>query len=314
MIRPFHVVTPQRTVVVAGADRARHLEDVTTQHVTGLDVGDVTAALHLDAHGLPLAAFDVVVEDDAILLVAPDADVAAFVVDVLGSRTFLADAVYTFGDEVVVAVRGDDLTPVTVASVAGDGVRAIVARPGGADLVVAAGSVEAVRDALDAAGIGQGTPVELEDDRITRGVPAWGREVVAPHLPEEMGLLPSHVHLAKGCYPGQEAVARMWMLGRPRRRLAVVALEGPVPVGWSAGEGRDTITVTSVRSDGRAALAFVPADAAAGDVRADGAVSVASLVGDGGLPPGADPAVTRRRDRAARPSEQPTRQNSSTHS
>lgn len=300
MTRPFHLVTSQRTVVVAGADRARHLEDVTTQHVTGLDVGDVTAALHLDAHGLPVAAFDVVVEDDAILLVAPDADVAAFVVDVLGSRTFLADAVYSAGDEVVVAVRGDDVTPVSVVSIVGDAVRAAVARPGGVDLVVAAGTVDAVRDALVAAGIPEGTWADLEDDRITRGVPAWGREVVAPHLPEEMGLLPSHVHLAKGCYPGQEAVARMWMLGRPRRRLAVVTLEEPVPVGWTVGEGRDTITVTSVRSDGRVALAFVPADAVVDDVRADGALRVIALVGDGGIPPGADPAVTRRRDRTAR--------------
>jgi tRNA-modifying protein YgfZ len=50
--------------------------------------------------------------------------------------------------------------------------------------------------------------------RVATGRPAWGSEVAPPHLPEELGLLPTHVHLAKGCYPGQEAVARMWMLGR----------------------------------------------------------------------------------------------------
>jgi len=304
MTRPFHVVTDQRTVTVRGADRARHLEDVTTQHVTGLEVGDVAQALHLDAHGLPLAAVDLVVEDEAILLVAPDGSVAGFVVDVLGSRTFLADATYVAGDEVVVAVRGDDVTPMSAASVAGEGVRAVVARPGGADLVVDTRALDTVRAALAAAGIADGTRDDLEDDRITRGVPAWGREVVAPHLPEEMGLLPSHVHLAKGCYPGQEAVARMWMLGRPRRRLAVVSLEQVVPVGWSAGEGRDALTVTSVRSDGRAALAFVPAGAAVGDEHADGSVRVVAIVGDGVMPPGADPRTTRRRDRPPRASGQ----------
>jgi folate-binding protein YgfZ len=142
--------------------------------------------------------------------------------------------------------------------------------------------------------------------RVAAGRPAWGREVNPPHLPEELGLLPSHVHLAKGCYPGQEAVARMWMLGRPRRRLARVRLTGPdaadLAPGRTIGEGRDTVELTSVSSATGAltALALVPGTAGPGDRLGDAAtvvVEVLGLIGDDPQPPGHDPAMRRRRDR-----------------
>ncbi|MFP4234428.1 MAG: tRNA-modifying protein YgfZ [Nitriliruptoraceae bacterium] len=147
-----------------------------------------------------------------------------------------------------------------------------------------------------------GTDQDLEDARIRAGEPAWGRELAAPHLPEELGLLPTHVHLAKGCYPGQEAVARMWMLGRPRRQLAVVTPTGPVTPGWTAGTGRERVEVTSLTADGSTALAFVPASAAAGDrygTEEEGAIEVVRVVGAEQVVPGHDPAMVRRRDRGA---------------
>jgi folate-binding protein YgfZ len=139
---------------------------------------------------------------------------------------------------------------------------------------------------------------------VAAGRPAWGREVAPPHLPEELGLLPTHVHLAKGCYPGQEAVARMWMLGRPRRRLArvrvadIAGAQLPVAPGWSTGEGRETVEVTCVADDGTA-LAFVPGAAEPGSTvtTTDAAITVLEVVGDDPVPPGHDPAMKRRRDR-----------------
>jgi folate-binding protein YgfZ len=312
----FVVPTPSRRVDVTGADRVRYLEDVTSQHLVDVPVTHVRSALYLDTHGAPLAMFDVVTLGDRLVLIVPDEGVVATAVEVLGGRTFLLDVRFEATDHEVIAVRGPDAK----ATVAAAGLTAVAGRrPGAGDLLIVArdqgidvvGPPSAIGDAVAAlteAGAREGDADDLEGWRIAAGVPAWGREVVAPHLPEEVGLLPTHVHLAKGCYPGQEAVARMWMLGRPRRRLAVVATRGELAPGWQAGSGRRTATVTSVAPGGGHALAFVPADAAVGDVFGDGgdesdtaqhqeAIEVQLVVGATTSPPGADPAVLRRRDR-----------------
>jgi tRNA-modifying protein YgfZ len=167
-------------------------------------------------------------------------------------------------------------------------------------------------DALRGAGAVDAEAPLADAWRVEAGRPVWGVEIAPPHLPEELGLLPTHVHLAKGCYPGQEAVARMWMLGRPRRRLARVRIEGDPALladlgpGWRAGEGRDAVEVTTVAATapdaegGVHALAFVPGVSTVGE-RIGGVegttVEVVALVGDDPVPPGHDPAVLRRRDR-----------------
>ncbi len=303
----FVAPTTRRRIDVTGDDRVRYLEDVSSQHLEDLPVTHVRSALVLDGKGLPSAMFDVVALGDRLALLVPDAEVAATVTDVLGMRTFLLDARFEARDDVVVAVRGDDVA--TVISRAGltvvegrcraAGDLLLVSVAGGIDI---SGPEGAVRDAvagLVEAGAEEGTAEHLEAWRVAAGIPAWGREVAAPHLPEEMGVLPSHVHLAKGCYPGQEAVARMWMLGKPRRRLAVVDVDGDVAPGWTTGEGRRTYEVTSASPAGDVALAFVPADASPGDaVSGEGAsVTVRRIVGDDPVPPGHDPSVPRRRDK-----------------
>jgi tRNA-modifying protein YgfZ len=254
------VRTPTRRIDVTGADRVRYLEDVTTQHLVDVPVTHVRGALVLDAHGAPTAMFDVVVLGDRLVLLAPGDDVVATILDVLATRTFLLDVTFTPSDHVVAAVRGDDAAAVvgraglTVIDgrcrLAGDVL--VVSRPGGGiDVVGPAGAIDAAIASLVDAGATTGGPEDLDAWRIPAGVPTWGVEVAAPHLPEELGLLPSHVHLAKGCYPGQEAVARMWMLGRPRRRLAVVApVDGPLAPGVELGSGRRRVTVTAVTPDG----------------------------------------------------------------
>jgi tRNA-modifying protein YgfZ len=304
------VRTSGRRVDVLGDDRTRYLEDVTSQQLVDVPVTHVRGALVLDAHGAPSAMFDVVVLGDRLALLAPDDAVATTLTDVLGMRTFLLDARFEPVDAVVAAVRGDDADEVVRAAgltvvpgrcrLAGD--LLLVSRPGGIDLIGPEGAVEDATDALVDAGARRGDEDDLEAWRIAAGEPRWAVEVAAPHLPEEVGLLPTHVHLAKGCYPGQEAVARMWMLGRPRRRLARVrVLDGEVTAGWSAGEGRRAVTVTSVSPAGDLALAFVPSDAQVGDaVRDDdggAGIEVVALIGDDPTPPGHDPAMTRRRDR-----------------
>ena len=60
---------------------------------------------------------------------------------------------------------------------------------------------------------------ELETLRIEAGTPAWGKELDESVLPAEAGLDETHVSFTKGCYPGQEPIARLHYRGRPNRRL-----------------------------------------------------------------------------------------------
>jgi folate-binding protein YgfZ len=70
---------------------------------------------------------------------------------------------------------------------------------------------------------------ELERRRVAAGVPRWGREIDDRILPAEAGLEASHISFSKGCYPGQEPVARLHYRGHPNRELRVLRLDRVPP-------------------------------------------------------------------------------------
>jgi tRNA-modifying protein YgfZ len=70
---------------------------------------------------------------------------------------------------------------------------------------------------------------ELEPLRIEAGTPAWGKELDASVLPAEAGLDRTHISFTKGCYPGQEPVARLHHRGHPNRRLRLLDVEAAEP-------------------------------------------------------------------------------------
>jgi tRNA-modifying protein YgfZ len=102
---------------------------------------------------------------------------------------------------------------------------------------------------------------ELELRRIEAGVPRWEREIDDRVLPAEAGLDETHVSFSKGCYPGQEPVARLHFRGHPNRGLRVVELDDqPEYDAPLLHDGREVGRVTSSarRADGRVvALAYV---------------------------------------------------------
>lgn len=102
---------------------------------------------------------------------------------------------------------------------------------------------------------------EVERRRIEARVPRWGRELDDRVLPAEAGLESTHISFSKGCYPGQEPVARLHYRGKAHRSLRVLEL-ADVP-GYDAElvhEGKVVGRVTSAvrREDGSVvALAYV---------------------------------------------------------
>jgi len=67
---------------------------------------------------------------------------------------------------------------------------------------------------------------EYDRWRIETGVPRWGREIDESILPAEAGLTETHVSFTKGCYPGQEPIARLHYRGKVNRRLRTLELDG----------------------------------------------------------------------------------------
>jgi tRNA-modifying protein YgfZ len=112
---------------------------------------------------------------------------------------------------------------------------------------------------------------ELERLRILARRPRWGREIDDRVLPAEAGLTETHVSFTKGCYPGQEPIARLHHRGKANRELRVLEVDGaPEPetevVHGEKAVGRITSSVPGL------ALAYmrveVPTDA---DLTVDGA-------------------------------------------
>jgi len=117
------------------------------------------------------------------------------------------------------------------------------------------------REALDAGLAPTLGEEEVELRRIESGVPRWEREIDDRILPAEAGLDQTHVSFSKGCYPGQEPVARLHFRGHPNRGLRVVELdEVPEYDAPLLHDGREVgrVTSTARRGDGSVvALAYV---------------------------------------------------------
>ena len=101
---------------------------------------------------------------------------------------------------------------------------------------------------------------ELELLRIRAGTPAWGKEIDDRVLPAEAGLTERAVSFTKGCYPGQEPIARLHYRGHANRGLRVLSLEAvPALDTELVYEGKAVGRITSAAETpaGAIALAYV---------------------------------------------------------
>ena len=146
-----------------------------------------------------------------------------------------------------------------------------VATDVGVDLVVDAERTSALADALRARGARDVGEDAAEALRVERGRPRFGRDMDDSTIPQEAGINQRAVSFTKGCYVGQETVARLHYRGKPNRHLRGLELTGPAEPGAELRLG-DKVVGRLGTVAGRRALAIVRREAEPG---------AAVTVGDG---------------------------------
>ncbi|GAA4781954.1 CAF17-like 4Fe-4S cluster assembly/insertion protein YgfZ [Microbacterium gilvum] len=231
-------------VSVSGPDRLTWLDSITSQALTGLAPGESTELLVLDPQGRVEHAA-AVVDDGATTWLVVDRGDAPGLAKWLGMMRFRAQVEVAARPELRVAgfVAGGDAAAAAVAAAIRPAGAAVVwedpwtgVAPGGwqyADTAAHPGAelawAEAVVDEDGWRRLAELPPAGLlaeEALRIAAWRPRWAAEVDERSIPHETDWLRSAVHLAKGCYRGQETVAKVHNLGHPPRRLVLLHLDG----------------------------------------------------------------------------------------
>ena len=258
-------------LTVAGPEAAELLQGQLTNDVAGLEPGAGCYAALLDRKGRIQADMRVLRLEPSSFWMDTESEAGHGVLRHLG--------IYKVGLDATVAPANDDDRLLSlvgprspelvggapprpehahrIAVVAGASCRA-VATDLGLDLLVPREAIESVRDALLEAGA---EPVDLEALEILRveaGRPRLGREIGGATLPQEAEITERAVSFKKGCYIGQETVARLHYKGKPNRRLRRLVLDRPVAGGEPVtGEGRELGRIgTAVVSPARGPLAL----------------------------------------------------------
>jgi folate-binding protein YgfZ len=181
---------PRSYLRVAGPDAEDYLQRMLSNDVAALAVGERCDALLLTAKSRVIAPLRVLRRgsDDFLLLTEPE----------LGERVRAELVRFRFAAKAEIEAEEHESWVVL----------------GGEEVLDERPSGEEVGEA------------ELERWRVEAGVPRWGREIDDSILPAEAGLTETHVSFIKGCYPGQEPIARLHYRGKVNRRLRRLELDG----------------------------------------------------------------------------------------
>jgi tRNA-modifying protein YgfZ len=283
-------------LLVSGPDAAEYLQGQLTNDIEALAAGDGCYAALLDRKGHMQADMRVLRVKPGELWVDTEPE------GLEAARKHLQ--MYKIGREVEVADKTEEVAILSLigprsveiagtavlpehaceeASVAG--VDCLVAGTrDGLDLLVGTASKDRLREALLAAGA---VEVDLEAAEILRveaGLPRFGAEMGAETMPAEAGIVEAAVSFTKGCYIGQETVARLHYKGKPNRRLWGLRLSAPATPGDALHLGDKEVgrvgTACVSPSFGPIALAIVRREAEANDELAIGEDGVTARVVD----------------------------------
>jgi folate-binding protein YgfZ len=200
----------------------------------------------------------------------------------LHKRTLECGLLSLIGPAADDAIPGTQVPPEEHSHVAGSvgpvSVRAI-RTDGGIDLLCDAGDVAALRDALDVRSVSEEA---VETVRIEHGRPRYGVDLDDTVIPQEAGLNERAVSFTKGCYVGQETVARLFYRGKPNRQLRGLRLSGPAEAGEPLSFGERSVgqitSVTCSPTFGWIGLGFVRREAPVGATVGVGHEGVTAVV------------------------------------
>jgi folate-binding protein YgfZ len=160
----------------------------------------------------------------------------------------------------------------------------LIATDLGVDVLCDAADTKRAAAALAKAGAAEATEAEAEVRRVETGRPRYGVDLDDTVIPQEAGLNARAVSFEKGCYVGQETVARLYFRGKPNRHLRGLKLSGPAAHGDPLRLGQREVgrlgSVVESPLHGRIALALVRREAAPGDSLAVGDDGVRAQVVD----------------------------------
>jgi folate-binding protein YgfZ len=157
----------------------------------------------------------------------------------------------------------------------GDAPVRLIATVGGIDVLCETPNLETVRAALVDAGATPVSEAAAEIVRVEHGRPRYGVDIDESTIPQEAGLNERAVSFTKGCYVGQETVARLYYRGKPNRHLrGLLRLSGPLAPGQELRLGERPVghlgSVVESPRLGTIALALVRREASPGDTLAVG--------------------------------------------
>ena len=195
-------------IAITGEDRLMWLHSLTTQHLEKLVAGEWKEALILDPQGhVEQQLF--LVDDGMTTFIHLDHEKVPSLLDYLQKMKFMLRV---------------DVTDVS-------NEYAIMKAPGKTDAIggpfalVPRAELAATLEAFNSANLQIGMWA-IEAERIAQGRARIGVDSDYKSIPNELGLLNKAVHMNKGCYRGQETVAKVFNLGHPPRRLVLLHLDG----------------------------------------------------------------------------------------
>jgi tRNA-modifying protein YgfZ len=231
-------------LVVSGPEAGEYLQGQVTNDVEGLEPGDGVYAALLDRKGHMQGDMRVLrpgEEPDLWLDTEPEAIEAVrrhLGMYKIGRQVEMADvggerAILSLIGPRAAEIAGSPPLPENACeeiTVGGAGCLA-VGTAGGIDLFVSAEERDRAWEALLAAGAAEVSPAAIEILRLEAGRPRFGSEMGTETMPAEAGIVERAVSFTKGCYIGQETVARLHYKGKPNRHLRGLKLSAPAQPG-----------------------------------------------------------------------------------
>ena len=195
-------------IEIGGADRLTWLHSLTTQHLEKLQPGEWKESLILDPQGhVEQQLF--LVDDGSSVFIHLDQDKKESLISYLEKMKFMlrVDVKDVSNEYAIFRAPGksDDL--------------------GGPYALVPRAETASMSEAFNASNLQVGIWA-LEAERIASGRARIGMDTDHKSIPNELGALNKSVHMNKGCYRGQETVAKVFNLGHPPRRLVLLHLDG----------------------------------------------------------------------------------------